>query len=187
MSRTPRFPEPTQDAIAEQQRVLATLMGYATGRVPVDKLSVQKHMNPFLQLAEFGGVLNGQPFPPLSYFPVFKLHLDAAAQTANGPLLAALTLALVLIYQFERHMPDYAKSIRAKQQTGRDSASKRRAEGKNTRTLIEAWERETDRPLSPQSSTKYIAACASKIGRKEPTVLNDLYLRERERRAVSET
>jgi hypothetical protein len=187
MSRRPRFPEPTPEAIAEQQRMLAALMGYATGRVTVNKLSVQKHINPFLHLAEFGGTLNGQPFPAVSYFPVFKPHLDTAAQAANGPLLACLTLALLLIYQFERHMPNYAMSIRAKQQTGRASARKRQEEGKNTRTLIEAWERESGYPISPQSPPGYIAACAARIDRKEVTVRNDLYRRERERRAASAT
>ncbi len=67
---------------------------------------------------------------------------------------------------------------------GQKGAEARKAEGANIRTFIEAYERETHRPLSPQSDSDDISACVRASGRSESTVRNDLYARERERRGV---
>jgi hypothetical protein len=178
MSRKPRYPEPPPELVAEMQRVVSSLTDVATGKVAMCHEAFLDLVGPLLRL-NLGGQFYGEQIPPVSHFPAFNPHLETALRGKNDPLVACLTLALYLIYQFEKHMPDYAKLIRSKQQTARASAEKRRDEGHNTMTLVEAWERENDRPLTPRDKT-HIASCAAAIGRSEITVLDALRRRVRE-------
>ena len=184
MSRKPRNPEPLPQEIAQQQQVMSTLMRCAAGTLPVDKSTFDELLILLLRLCEFGGEFHGAPCAPVSYFPWFKPHLRDAERAKNDSLLALLTLALLLIRQFELHMPQYVAKIRGQQQTGRTSAKKRRDEEKRVRTCIEAWERENNRPLSPKSPVDDITNCAATYDLSETTIKNALYLRERQRRAA---
>lgn len=182
MSRKPRYPEPTPEIVRDGQYIISTLQEYAIGKKPVTRDVVRVQLNPLINAAERGAQVGDETISPLRHFPYFKPHIDAAARQANGELLACLTLALVLIGQFERHIPEYVKLIRSKQENARTSAKKRREEEKNTGTLIEAWERQNNRPLTPKSSKTDIANCAQKIERKQTTVYGELCRRERERK-----
>jgi hypothetical protein len=126
-----RYPDPTPEEIAQQQQTIATLRDYAAGRVPITTAALEEIVLPILGLAEHGGEPCGVPGTPVSWYLDFKPHTEAAWRAGNYQLLAALSLALVLIRQFERHMPDYAEMIRRKQQPALDLARKRRDEGKN--------------------------------------------------------
>jgi hypothetical protein len=64
-------------------------------------------------------------------------------------------------------------------QNARDSAAKRRAEGKNTLTLIEAWERAHNRRLDSKSDLAVIAKCAEDTDRSERTIIDTLRRRSR--------
>jgi hypothetical protein len=66
---------------------------------------------------------------------------------------------------------------------GRAAAKARRAKGVNTITLIEIWEREKDRRLTPRSAPQHIALCANNVAKSEATVRNVLYRRERGKRS----
>jgi hypothetical protein len=183
MSRKPRYVEPPREVVEEHSRVLLTLQKIAMGELTMPRENFRELIGGMLRYVE-GGELHGQPIPQLSWLPVFVLHIDAALKAKNDPLVACLTLSMYLLHDADHRMPEFAELIRSQQLRGRTSAAKRKAEGANTRTLMEAWERENDRSLTPHSSHD-IASCSATIGKSESTVRNELYARDRERRAAA--
>ncbi len=160
MTRKVRFPEPTPENESDVRRIMSTLMKCALGQEQVTQDLAKQLLEPLLNAAERGDVEIGMK--PVSYFPYFKPHVDAAAKDVNGSLLACLTLALVLIEHFERHMPGYAKSIRSKQQVSRASAEKH-AESSRIRREHKLEQYEASRgSLTPKSvkSVRQVAADA---------------------------
>jgi hypothetical protein len=181
MSRKPRHPEPDPDAVAGMEQLVTALTHVAAGKASMSHEDLALLADEFVEIGR-GGNFDGERVQPAKHLALFEPQVKDALNAKNDPLAALLILSLWWSVQFERHIHPFAATIRSKQHTGVTSAEKRRAEGNNTITRVEAWERQNDHPLAPQSHKSHIAACAAAIERSEITVLDALRERKRGRR-----
>lgn len=199
MTSKAKYAEPTPEQVAKHQEIIETLCRLSRGTSALTEPQAKDFLDGLLRYVQGGRlrhasdgnsyfVEDGEPcdveVPALSYLPVFEPHLQAALRAGNIALAACLTLSVWKMHQYEGHMALYGQMILNKQRTGRASAERRKAEERtpNTRTLLEAWERDNGIALSLASRAKDIADCAAKIERSEITVKNVLKARRREAR-----
>jgi len=175
MSRKARYPvTPPQDE-ADLKSYWETLKHCASPDHPEISETDRRLIRTLLNAFQCG--LPKLGMRPLSHFPIFKPHIDAAIAAKNEPLLACLTFALFIAQQFELHIPPYAAKVYAEINRGRQAANNR--DGKSAVDLVEAWERDNGATLSSRSPISQIEACARSIDRKESTVIKALRVRQR--------